>query len=130
MSNDARTRGQGAQPEFSAVFLFVGSDGQEFGVSLATLLQCLCTAEESSGRARFNEAFRGFDMADVGDVFKPGEKVPVSGIYLVQHDPSHTQPHEVTCVYGKVFPPCGSCKSPRFKLVHAAKHIANHDLFK
>jgi hypothetical protein len=69
-------------------------------------------------------------MTKVGEVFKPGEDVPNSGIYKVVHDPAHTQSHEVTCVYGKRFPPCRGCKSPRFTLVRAAKHIATHEDFK
>lgn len=68
--------------------------------------------------------------ANTGDIFKPGETVEASGIYKVIHDPKHTKEHEVTCVYGKRFPPCRDCDHPRFVLVHAAKHIENHDLFK
>jgi hypothetical protein len=68
--------------------------------------------------------------AAVGDVFKPGEKVIQSGIYLVTHDPAHAKPHEVTCVYGKPFPPCRGCDHPRFKLVRGAQHIESHDHFK
>jgi len=61
--------------------------------------------------------------------FKPGEKVPKSGIYKVTHD-KHSQPHEVTCVIGEPFPPCNTCAHPRFVLVRAAHHIANHEFFK
>lgn len=61
---------------------------------------------------------------------KPGDKVPRSGIYLVIHDKKHTQQHEVTCVYGKIFPPCGGCHHPRFKLVKAAIHIESNEHFK
>jgi hypothetical protein len=69
-------------------------------------------------------------MATVGDVFKPGDKVPASGIYQVTHDPGHTQVHEVTCVVGEPFPPCRGCHHPRFKLVRAAQHIRSHDNFR
>lgn len=69
-------------------------------------------------------------MASIGDIFKPGDKVPNSGIYEVEHDPNHVAKHEVTCVYGKPFPPCNHCgHHVRFKLVRAAKHIALHDEF-
>ena len=61
--------------------------------------------------------------------YKPGEDVPKSGIYKVTHD-SHSPSHEVTCVYGKKFPPCRSCKHPRFELVRAAHHIETHEHFK
>ena len=69
-------------------------------------------------------------MAKIGDEFKPGEKVPHSGIYKVIHDPAHSEPHEVTCVYGKIFPPCHDCSHPRFKLVRAAQHIERNEHFK
>ena len=52
-------------------------------------------------------------MATAGEVFKPGEEVPRSGIYRVIHDTNHSQEHEVTCVYGKVFPPMQSLWTPR-----------------
>jgi hypothetical protein len=32
-------------------------------------------------------------MAAIGDIFKPGEKVPNSGIYEVVHDDDHTEAH-------------------------------------
>jgi hypothetical protein len=69
-------------------------------------------------------------MAVIGDVFKPGDTVPASGIYRVIHDPAHAQEHEVTCVRGKRFPPCGTCKHPKFVLVKAAHHIETHEHFK
>jgi hypothetical protein len=69
-------------------------------------------------------------MASIGDEFKPGESVPHSGIYLVIHDPAHSAPHEVTCVFGKRFPPCRGCDHPRFRLVRAATHVESHEHFK
>jgi hypothetical protein len=69
-------------------------------------------------------------MTKVGDVFKPGDEVPTSGIYKVIHDPAHAEQHEVTVVFGKKFPPCGKCKHPRFVLVRAAHHISTHEFFK
>jgi hypothetical protein len=66
----------------------------------------------------------------IGDEFKPGDKVECSGIYEVTHDTTHSQKHDVTCVYGKTFPPCRGCKHPRFKLVRAARHIETHENFK
>jgi hypothetical protein len=69
-------------------------------------------------------------MARIGDVFKPGDEVPHSGIYKVIHDPEHTESHEVTCVFGKPFPPCRGCKHPRFVLVRAAQHIEQNVHFK
>jgi hypothetical protein len=68
--------------------------------------------------------------AAIGDVFEPGEKVPRSGIYEVTHDTTHAQRHEVTCVFGKTFPPCRGCAHPRFKLVRPAQHIEANEHFK
>lgn len=69
--------------------------------------------------------------ADIGAVFKPGDTVQQSGIYLVTHDDEHTKPHEVVCVYGKKFPPCNGCGNhPRFKLVRKAQHIEQNEHFK
>jgi hypothetical protein len=70
-------------------------------------------------------------MANVGDEFKPGDTVPHSGIYKVVHDTNHSANHEVTCVYGKKFPPCNHCgHRVRFVLVRAAIHIDSHSDFK
>lgn len=69
--------------------------------------------------------------ATKGDVFKPGDIVKQSGIYRVVHDPVHHKEHEVTCVYGKKFPPCRNCgRHVRFVLERAAMHIENHKEFK
>ncbi len=67
----------------------------------------------------------------MADQYKPGEKVPKSGIYRVVHDQEHDVSHEVTCVLGEPFPPCNGCgHGVRFTLVRAASHIKNHRLFK
>jgi hypothetical protein len=66
----------------------------------------------------------------MADVYKPGDKVQNSGIYRVTHDPKHDKEHEVTCVVGKVFPPCRGCNHPRFTLVKAARHIETQEHFK
>jgi hypothetical protein len=69
-------------------------------------------------------------MASIGDTFKPGDKVSVSGIYDVLHDHTHSN-HQVTCVYGEPFPPCRNCgKEVRFRLAIAAIHVKSHDNFK
>lgn len=49
--------------------------------------------------------------AQIGDEFRPGQKVPRSGIYRVVHDKAHAEPHDVTCVFGEPFPPCHGCGS-------------------
>jgi hypothetical protein len=69
--------------------------------------------------------------ADEGDMFKPGDDCPQSGIYRVVHDPEHTKEHDVTVVYGEPFPPCNGCGAhPRFVLKHKAQHIRNNEHFK
>ena len=67
--------------------------------------------------------------------FKPGDKVPTSGIYDVIHDrldgDDHAHPHQITAISGKVFPPCRGCTgSVRFRLHQAAEHVETHDHFK
>lgn len=63
--------------------------------------------------------------------YKPGEKVPESGIYTALHDAYHAARHEVTCVQGEHFPPCRGCGSKvRFTFARAAKHISEHEHFK
>ena len=70
-------------------------------------------------------------MAAIGDEFKPGQKVPHSGIYKVIHDKQHSAEHEVTCVFNEPFPPCKGCgQHPRFVLVKAALHVNQHENFK
>lgn len=65
------------------------------------------------------------------EIYKPGEKVPKSGIYKVVHDKVHVEEHEVTAVMNEHFPPCNGCgEHPRFVLVRAAHHIGNHQNFK
>lgn len=59
---------------------------------------------------------------------KPGEKVPLSGIYRVVHDGKHAEAHEVTAIRGEHFPPCRGCgPGVRFTLSKAAKHLSEHE---
>jgi hypothetical protein len=62
--------------------------------------------------------------------FEPGDIVKESGIYRVIHDKNHREPHDVTCVFGKKFPPCHNCEHPRFILKTSAVHIYDHPSFK
>lgn len=49
--------------------------------------------------------------------FKPGEQVPVSGVYRVEHD-SHRLMHEAALLENRLFPRCRRCNSQvRFQLV-------------
>jgi hypothetical protein len=66
-----------------------------------------------------------------GDVFGAGKECKRSGIYRVLHDPNHADEHEVTCVFGQIFPRCKYCGDyVRFVLEHAAVHIDSHEHFK
>ena len=71
-------------------------------------------------------------MASKGDIFKPGEKVPYFLEFIpVIHDTEHSEEHDVTCVYGKPFPPCNHCgHRVRFALKYAAQHIIHNENFK
>ena len=62
--------------------------------------------------------------------YKPGDHVPESGVYSVVHDKNHHQPHDVTYIAGRKFPPCKNCEHPRFTLKLAAQHISDHQSFK
>lgn len=61
-------------------------------------------------------------------VYKPGEKPPLAGIYQVLHY-RHRLYHEVTMLDGRVFPSCRECGDRvRFRLVREAAHIEeDHD---
>jgi hypothetical protein len=60
--------------------------------------------------------------------FRPGDKVPTTGIYTVSHY-QHRMPHDVFAVEGDQFPPCRRCGSrASFVLAQAASHIdSDHD---
>jgi hypothetical protein len=67
----------------------------------------------------------------MAEQYKPGDKVPQSGIYKVTHDNVHHDEHEVTVVLGEPFPPCNHCGNhPRFTLVRPAHHVSEHEHFK
>ena len=51
--------------------------------------------------------------------FGPGNTVPVSGVYRVEHD-SHRLMHEATLLVDTLFPRCKQCKDAvRFRLVRS-----------
>ena len=52
-------------------------------------------------------------------LFKPGDEVPETGIYRIDHD-SHRLMHEATLLKGERFPRCKVCKNEvRFPLIRA-----------
>ena len=62
---------------------------------------------------------------------KAGDKIKKSGIYSVVHEGQHADTHEVTCIAGKMFPPCDECgDAVRFVLVRHARHIARQEYFR
>ena len=59
-------------------------------------------------------------------MYRPGDRVPKSGIYKVSHL-GHHHDHEVTCVSGEQFPRCHQCgEQVRFSLLIAAHAIGRH----
>lgn len=55
--------------------------------------------------------------------YKPGDKVPSSGVYRVLHK-AHREEHEATLREGEEFPTCTVCEQEvRFRLVQSAKLI-------
>ncbi len=55
--------------------------------------------------------------------FRPGELVPMTGIYGVTHY-QHRMPHEVFACEGEVFPHCRRCNlRVSFTLVEPAAHL-------
>jgi len=66
----------------------------------------------------------------MGTEYKPGDEVPASGIYMVTHDGHHPE-HEVTCIKGRIFPPCNHCgHHPRFRAFRFAHHVESHEEFR
>lgn len=62
---------------------------------------------------------------------KPGETVLRSGIYRVRHGSGCAAEHDVTCVFGNVFPRCNHCgDKPNFSLVRYAADADTHECFR
>jgi hypothetical protein len=60
------------------------------------------------------------------EVYRPGDKVPASGIYLVVHS-KHRIHHETIAIRGEEFPACRTCKSDvSFCLTREVPHVT-HD---
>ena len=61
-------------------------------------------------------------------VYRPGDTVPRSGIYLVVHD-QHRREHEAVVLDGAPFPECKHCgQDVSFRLLRSAAPIENdHD---
>jgi hypothetical protein len=56
--------------------------------------------------------------------FRPGEVVPLSGVYGIRHAPLHpAMPREIIVAKGRKFPTCPQCNKLTYRLVRAAKHV-------
>src|SRR2546423_2712101 len=62
--------------------------------------------------------------------FKPGDSIPLSGIYRVTHATDHEPVHTVTLLGGNLFPRCHACSYPDFELIEAAISAELHEQFK
>jgi hypothetical protein len=84
---------------------------------------------------RPERAAAGASSPKIKDEFKPGDRVPVSGIYDVTHDKldgdDHALSHQVMATAGKRFPLCRVCGAEvRFRLRHAAERVESNGHFK
>jgi hypothetical protein len=58
--------------------------------------------------------------------YKPGQLVPISGIYVAMHE-MHRPEHEVVAIRGEEFPPCRVCRDEvRFYVASPVPHMM-HD---
>lgn len=65
--------------------------------------------------------------SSVGKIFRPGDLVPISGVYLVTHGGAHREPHEAIILRGEALPLCRTCKTAVcFQVVRPTSHM-NHD---
>ena len=64
----------------------------------------------------------------MSEIYRPGDRVPASGIYKTVHGQQHAAAHYVTALYADKFPTCLECSdSVRFEL--AAVHVKAHPQF-
>lgn len=62
-------------------------------------------------------------------VFRPGDRVPCSGVFQVVHR-DHREAHEATMAMGGTFPNCTVCgDGVRFQLVKKAADLKSDDDF-
>lgn len=92
-------------------------------------------ARQLVGAERPARAPIGASSPEIKDEFKPGDRVPVSGVYDVTHDKldgdDHALPHQVAATAGKRFPPCRVCGAEvRFRLRHSVERVESDSHFK
>ena len=106
-----------------------------FGLSVKAISQVSAanqTAESGTSGGLKNGEKPG--TANDGVVFKPGDIVPVSGIYDVMHDridgQEHAEQHQIMATAGEIFASCKVCQIwVRYRLHSTAEHIVAHDYF-
>jgi hypothetical protein len=82
-----------------------------------------------SGRELRRAAERDLVPENSWKSYRPGDKVPASGIYRVMHF-GHGHDHYVTCIREHVFPFCRTCGDRvRFRTFHLANGIEHHNDF-
>jgi hypothetical protein len=58
---------------------------------------------------------------------RPGDLAPVTGIYMVTHEPRHREPHDAVIIRGEQLPVCRTClTNASYEVVNAISHIT-HD---
>ena len=76
----------------------------------------------------FSKNWKGGELrSETPRKFRPGDLAPVTGIYLVRHNPQHRPSHEAVIVRGETLPACRTCKLHiTYEVLRTASHIT-HD---
>ena len=67
----------------------------------------------------------------MAEEYRAREVCKQSGVYRAAHEPPHTPDHDVTVIYGHIFPRCShhGC-NPKFVVVAAGQNVASNNWFK
>lgn len=85
-----------------------------------------------SGKRSWRPGLRPAPEKDDGVVgprkrFRPGDRAPVSGVYVAYHRIRHRDPHELLIIRGEELPACRICHSEvEFEVRRTASHVT-HD---
>jgi hypothetical protein len=76
---------------------------------------------------RLERAVRGF----VAEEYHSRDECRQSGVYRAVHEPQHTPDHDVTVLFGRIFPRCShhGC-NPKFVLMTPGQNIHSNNWFK
>lgn len=74
---------------------------------------------------------RAKQRGGVADEYRAREECKQSGVYRAAHEPQHTPDHDVTVLFGHVFPRCShhGC-NPKFVLVAPGQNVSSNNWFK